>query len=740
MSDNAGGMEDMRDILHEFVVDSKEMLEDTEPLLVELEESYDEEKINNIFRCFHSIKGGAGFLNLNSIQKITHSAETLLDLFRKGKLEFSSEHLDIMVTVCDQITSILNKVDEKLTDEGFEAEIESICSSIDDVIRGKKPAPLPATRKQTSVAEEIKSDEVKEEPEVDEFEIPITDEMITQFVQEAESGFEKIEEIMLILEKFGFEQKLLDDAYRLIHSFKGNCGFMNFKDLEKISHRVETVFDGMKNKEVPTTDENVTVLFNVLDIIRSTVQQIADTRSPSVPNCNAVLDLIDNLIPGAQKEVSIQVDEEEPLVELQPAAPSIELEELSAPPLQEEKKPRLDKTVRPSEEKGTTKSLQTDIRVNLQKVDKVINLVGELMIVSQMITSNFQEDTEKINRSSHQLNNLITELQDVAMSIRMIPLAGTFRKMVRLVRDLSKKSGKAVHFETKGEDTELDKTVVEQISDPLVHLVRNAIDHGIEMPDKREELGKSRTGRLIIEAKYEGNEVWINITDDGSGLSREKILAKAKERNIVGDEANEWSDSKVYKLIFEPGFSTAAKVTSVSGRGVGMDVVKRNIEKVKGHVDIKSTPGQGSTLGLRIPLTLAIIDGMLLRVGKAIYTAPLLAIRESVQIQQSQITMVDGKEVVMIRDQLIPVFRLHKLHNITPQFTNLEDGILIILEHQDEVFGLFVDELLGQYQTVIKALSDYLGKVSGVSGCSILSNGEVSLILDVADLRNEIEN
>jgi two-component system chemotaxis sensor kinase CheA len=728
MSDNAGGMEDMRDILHEFVVDSKEMLEDTEPLLVELEDNYEDEKINNIFRCFHSIKGGAGFLNLNSIQRLTHSAETLLDLFRKGKLEFASEHLDIMVNVCDQITTILNFVDEQLTDEGFDNEIDVICSEIDDVIAGKKPVSKP--RKETPLVPEKTEDATTEEdPAIEEeFEIPITDEMIQQFVQEAESGFEKIEEIMLILEKFGFEQKLLDDAYRLIHSFKGNCGFMNFKDLEKISHKVETVFDGMKNKEIPTTEEIVTVLFNVLDVIRSTVQQIADSGSPAVQSCAAVLDMMDNIIPGLVPEKKEELTQ------------AVVVEEPDLPTIPKmEKLPDFDKAGK-GDEKSVSKSLQTDIRVNLQKVDTVINLVGELMIVSQMITSNLnlEGDSEKVNRSSHQLNSLITELQDVAMSIRMIPLAGTFRKMVRLVRDLSKKSGKQVVFETRGEDTELDKTVVEQISDPLVHLVRNSIDHGIETPAEREASGKPPGGKLIIEAKYEGNEVWINIIDDGRGLNRDKILTKAKERGLVDDEADEWSDAKVHKLIFEPGFSTADKVTSVSGRGVGMDVVKRNIEKVKGHVDIKSVKGQGSTIGLRIPLTLAIIDGMLLRVGKAIYTAPLLAIRESVQVKPSQVTMVEKKEVVMIRDQLIPVYRLHNLHNIKPDHEKLEEGILIILEHQDEVFGLFVDELLGQYQTVIKGLSDYLGKVSGVSGCSILSNGDVSLILDVADLRQEI--
>ena len=729
MSEQSGGIEDMKDILHEFVVDSKEMLEDIEPILVELETNYDEEKINKVFRCFHSIKGGAGFLNLNNIQKITHSAETLLDLFRKGKLEFASEHLDIMVTVCDQIVSILDHVFESLVDDGFEGENETLCRIMDNLIAaGEADGPKLGGPPQTDILLESEVVEILSDAE-EEMEIPITDEMIGQFVQEAEGGFEKIEEVLLVLEKFGFEQQLLDNAYRLIHSFKGNCGFMNFKHLELVSHKVETVFDGMKNKEIPTKEENVTNLFQVLDVIRATVQQVGQKGSPVIDEYQKYLSMMDKMIDTSQvkkpgKTVAVKAKTESIASAPIPAAKSL------SPEISE----------KATEEKSASaKQLQTDIRVNLSKVDKVINLVGELMIISQMITSNMQEDSDTTGRASHQLNSLITELQDVAMSIRMIPLAGTFRKMVRLVRDLSKKSGKQVTFETRGEDTELDKTVVEQISDPLVHLVRNSIDHGIETPDVRESLGKSPVGKLTIEAKYEGNEVWINIVDDGKGLSRENILAKGIERKLVTvEESKDWSDQRVYKLIFEPGFSTAEKVTSVSGRGVGMDVVKRNIEKVKGHVDINSSPGKGSTLGLRIPLTLAIIDGMLLRVGKAIYTAPLLAIRESIQVKPDDITIVENREVVMIREQLVPVYRLHKLHKIKPDYENLEEAILIVLEYQDEVFGLMVDELLGQYQTVIKGLSEYLGKIPGISGCSILSNGEVSLILDVADLRKEI--
>ncbi|MBT7892075.1 MAG: hypothetical protein HN580_23870, partial [Deltaproteobacteria bacterium] len=485
MSEQSSGIEDMKDILHEFVVDSKEMLEDIEPVLIELEADYDEEKINKVFRCFHSIKGGAGFLNLNNIQRITHSAETLLDLFRKGKLEFGSEHLDIMVLVCDQIVRILDQVYESLVDEGFEAENETLCQIMDGLIENggtsaSKPEALPLTDDLLE-AETAEIVEVVEE----EMEIPITDEMVGQFVQEAEGGFEKIEEVLLILEKFGFDQQLLDNAYRLIHSFKGNCGFMNFKHLELVSHKVETVFDGMKNKEIPTKEENVTILFQVLDVIRATVQQIGQKGSHVIEEYQQYLSIMDGIIDVSEvkkpgKSAKGQIKAESPTVTSAPTA------QLSSP----------DIPVKTADEKATSaKQLQTDIRVNLSKVDKVINLVGELMIISQMITSNMQEDSDTTGRASHQLNSLITELQDVAMSIRMIPLAGTFRKMVRLVRDLSKKSGKQVQFETKGEDTELDKTVVEQISDPLVHLVRNSIDHGIEPPDEREALGKSPVGK-----------------------------------------------------------------------------------------------------------------------------------------------------------------------------------------------------------------------------------------------------
>jgi len=317
----------------------------------------------------------------------------------------------------------------------------------------------------------------------------------------------------------------------------------------------------------------------------------------------------------------------------------------------------------------------------------------------------------------------------------MVPLATTFRKMTRLVYDLSNKGGKKVELSLHGEDTEVDKTVIESIGDPLVHIVRNAIDHGLETAEERALTTKPAIGSVSINAVHEGGEVLIIIKDDGRGLNKEKILSKALDRGLIQPDGPELKEEDIFKLIFEPGFSTADKITDISGRGVGMDVVKRNIEKLKGRIQVSSTLGEGTTFTLHIPLTLAIIDGMLVSVGDTQYTIPLLSIRESMRPTDSMITITpDGQEIIRIREEMIPILRLHNLYKKTPKFTNLTEGLLVIVESSETSVAIFVDELLGQQQTVIKPLSGYLGEARAVSGCTILGNGEVSLILDVAAL------
>jgi two-component system chemotaxis sensor kinase CheA len=389
-------------------------------------------------------------------------------------------------------------------------------------------------------------------------------------------------------------------------------------------------------------------------------------------------------------------------------------------------------------EKQSLSAQQQVIRVDIEKLDKLLDLVGELVIAEAMV-ANDQDirglNLDRFEKSVLRLDKITREIQEVAMSMRMIPLAGTFRKMMRLVRDLANKADKKVELHVIGEETEVDKTIIEQISDPLVHLIRNAVDHGLESPEERRLTGKPETGRITVEAKHSAGEVWIIVEDDGRGLNRERILSKGVERGLVKGEDRELKDEEVWQLVFEPGFSTSEQVSSISGRGVGMDVVKRNIEKLRGRVDVRSKEGAGSVFAIRIPLTLAIIEGLVVRVGMNRYTIPISSVKESFQPRAEQITsMPDGQEVVKIRGDLLPVIRLHELYRAPQAFGRLTDGILIVVESNQEKYCLFVDELVGQQQIVIKGLSTYFGRVRGVSGCAILGDGDISMILDIDDL------
>ncbi len=379
---------------------------------------------------------------------------------------------------------------------------------------------------------------------------------------------------------------------------------------------------------------------------------------------------------------------------------------------------------------------RNDIRVDLRKLDGMLDLVGELVIAEAMVTRHpvvWNADNESLERAVHQLRRVASSLQDMATSVRMIPLAQTFRRMTRLVYDLSVKAGKMVDLVLLGEETEVDRTVIERISDPLVHIIRNAIDHGIEPPEARAAAGKPETGRLTIEGHHEGGEVWIVITDDGRGLDREAILRRAIASGLVQGDGSDMTDSQIYHFIFEPGFSTAPKVTDISGRGFGMDVVRKNIEKLSGRIDIRTRPGEGTAVVMRIPLTLAIIDGMLVSSGETRYIIPLLSIRESLRPDPQQIVSTpDGQEMIKIRNDLIPIVKLDEIFERVKSRNSLMDGILMIIEGDDgEVVALFADELLGQQETVIKGLSGWLKKSRGVSGCTILGDGEVGLILDI---------
>jgi len=388
---------------------------------------------------------------------------------------------------------------------------------------------------------------------------------------------------------------------------------------------------------------------------------------------------------------------------------------------------------------------QNFISVNVNKLDKLMNLMGEIVTTESMVTKNPEVANlhiDSFERSSQELRKLINELQDIVMSIRMLPVSNSFQKMHRIVRDVSKKVGKEVELILIGEETEVDKNIIDTLADPLMHLVRNAVDHGIELPDERVRNGKPSAGKLTLEARNAGGDVVIIISDDGQGLDRNKLIKKATEKGLTTKPESEISDKEAYQMIFLPGFSTNVEVTEFSGRGVGMDVVKRNIDKVGGSISLESTPGQGMTVQIRIPLTLAIIDGMKLRVGKLIFIVPMLSIRESFKPNDGDVFLdPDGSEMIMIRGECYPVLRLYRIFDIEPDFENLDDGILIMITTDTTTFCLFVDELIGEQQAVIKPLPEYIQKhnigMHGIGGCAVLGDGSISLIIDINSLVEE---
>jgi len=426
------------------------------------------------------------------------------------------------------------------------------------------------------------------------------------------------------------------------------------------------------------------------------------------------------------------------LIPLAPDSEELPLSMRAAPPREEEKA-----TV----EKPATEvsAKQNFISVNVNKLDKLMNLMGEIVTTESMVTKNPEVANlhiDSFERSSQELRKLINELQDIVMSIRMLPVSNSFQKMHRIVRDVSKKVSKEVELILIGEETEVDKNIIDTLSDPLMHLIRNAVDHGIETPDVRIKNGKPPAGRITLEARNAGGDVVIIITDDGQGLDRNAIIRKATEKGLTTKPEHEITDKEAYQMIFMPGFSTNVEVTEFSGRGVGMDVVRRNIDKVGGNISLESTPGEGVTVQIRIPLTLAIIDGMKLRVGKLVFIVPMLSIQESFKPNDGDVFLdPDGSEMIMIRGECYPVMRLYRIFDIEPDFETLDDGILIMISTDTATFCLFVDELIGEQQAVIKPLPEYIQKhnvgMHGIGGCAVLGDGSISLIIDINSLVEE---
>ena len=567
--------QEQRELLLSFVEEGRELIDDAEPLIIELESQaadknaggIDSETINTIFRLFHSLKGGAGFLDLSVVSRVTHEAETLLYIFRKGKGQLTPSHVDLINRASDFLRKLLDQIELEFNEVGHEAEAEDIAadlhSSIAELLGPEEeqarfpytvstPEPYDhaETNDFTGITDSSEDDsrlmDTRQEVKDVVFDsITITDEILDQFATESEEQLAEAEDALIRFEKNPEDSTAVQEAFRALHSFKGNCGFVDFKDMMTLANGVETVLDIYRNRQAEYSSESVSMMLEIIDFLRSALKQVVENGDGKVPAAPGLLHLLEDTIGtelmesrisesdyGKQTEDDVSIDDD--------TSAGSESEVSTA--TESTTEPAITNGIgKPAKQNTTAKAPQRKIakrqsvRVDVEKVDKLLNLVGELVIAEAMVSQNpdlrdVEIPLDRFEKAVVQLNKITRDLQDISTSIRMIPLSGTFRRMHRLVRDLAQKSNKTVELEIEGEETEVDKTVIENITDPLVHILRNSIDHGIETPEERIANGKESTGHVAVKAFYVGGEVWITIRDDGQGLNRERILNKALQR------------------------------------------------------------------------------------------------------------------------------------------------------------------------------------------------------------------
>lgn len=581
-------------------------------------------------------------------------------------------------------------------------------------------------------------------------------EIASMFVAEALDHLGTIEATLLQLEGSPTDTTLLNDVFRPFHTIKGNAGALGVSSVQELAHKVENLLDRCRSGAHRVGSAEVDLVLKSVDLLSAMINDLS-ARAAGGPGRSLRADRIrliatvEELIAGGSgKSQAAQTDsapapadkaEEHPLMSVvaaaaadedffgappAPAAPTVVVPTVVAPTAQANV---------PAPESGgrDTRERETAVKVDTRKLDGLVDTVGELVILQSLIYDSpalAQVSDEKLARNLAQLRRITTDLQRGAMAMRMVPIRQTFQKMSRLVRDLGKMSGKQVELQLVGEDTELDRKVVEDINDPLMHMVRNSVDHGLEQNDARVAVGKPRTGKLSLRAFHQSGNIVIQVADDGAGLNTERILAKAIAQGIVQPGDN-LPVSEIHQLIFKPGFSTAEKVTEISGRGVGMDVVRRNIEALRGRIDIESVPGAGTTFSIKLPLTLAILDGLVVSVGNERFVIPTFAVRESLRPLPSQVHSVQGSpRMVQVRDRLLPLLWLSEFFGLNTPQLDPSQSTVIVIEEDHRRLGLVVDALVGKQEVVVKPLGDTFAHVNGVEGGAILGDGRIGLILD----------
>ncbi|HRT67563.1 MAG TPA: chemotaxis protein CheA, partial [Bacteroidota bacterium] len=658
-----------KEMIKSFVIESLDSLDLVEPLIENINDPNDKENINSVFRVFHTIKGLSLFFGLNNLNSLTHKAETLLDILRKNPSLIDDNIISLIYSTLDLIREILILVSNEFSDEKETNDVENMLFLLDDAIRslqtsiGENPREIIQNEfiPNDSDAEIINSVDEGDNSEnkIDDSTIQqldsnnlISQEMIESYLSDTKDYLDNIDNMLIQLEKDPNNYELISNIFGMIHSIKGNSGFMGYGEIQDIAMETETILDSIRKNELFVESNIISILLSNTEAIRKRINQISEKMNQSS---------------------NLALEEEQ----LSPQAPTAQI-----PQQKIEKQTNVETQTQEQIDsaKNQNNTPKLDIRVDTTKIDKLFDLVGELITTGNMITNNpdlAELQLPNFSKAASQLNKITRELQEITMSVRMMPLNGLFNKMKRLVRDTSLKLGKKANLIMSGQETEMDKNIIEQISDPLMHLVRNALDHGIETPEERIAKGKPETGTIHLAARYDGNEILITVSDDGAGMNPDIIKKKAIERGIIDPNESNISDKDIIQLIFEPGFSTAKVVTDISGRGVGLDVVKKNIEKLQGSVDVSSKVNEGTTFTLRIPLTLAIMDALLIKVGDTVFALPLLNVIETFKTDSQTITKtMDGVEMIKIQDKLLPFIRLYDIFKIEPKYYNIEQGLV----------------------------------------------------------------
>lgn len=684
-------------------------------------------------------KGYVEYMTLEDIHDTKPIEEGLLLLksvlsHLKKEQDFAFDYSDVL-----QLLNVKFREEQEVKEtSAIEEELEpEEPVSIVDVLEPEETVPVeekpePATR---TKPEKISDDDM---------------EILIDFVSEAEENLDTIEVSLIDLEQDPSNKDIINDIFRPFHTIKGVSGFLSLTKINKLSHTTENLLDSARSGDFIINDTATDAILESVDALKKLITRVKQGTSTGFKQPDDDID-IDHLRDKLQKlQTALTKGGKEPLGEILVRKGVINQESLeqSLENQQENPEKKLgeilveEKKAAPKqvasalmEQNLSKKQVVSQVKVSTQKLDDLVDYAGELVIAQSMLKQKTINDLS-LSQNVAQLGLIVTNMQNIAMSMRMIPIKATFMKMIRLVRDLSRKSGKEVALNMIGEETEIDRNVVDALYEPMVHMIRNSVDHGIEAKQDRLEKGKPSQGQIVLRAYHKGGHIIIEIEDDGKGLDKDGILEKAKSTGLItGNE--QMTDAQIYDLILQPGFSTAKQITDVSGRGVGMDVVKDGIEKFRGHLNIESSKGAGTKFTISLPLTLAIIDGMLVRVDDERYVIPTIAIQKAFKPDKQDYFTVSGEgEMVMDRGNLIPLIRLNEIYNSSSQKKSVWDGLVVVVESKEEKRALLIDELLGKDEYVIKSLGTNLEDVESLAGGAILADGRVGLILDIHGIFN----